>query len=75
MPNMKAISLPAAAESQPRRSLPRGVRAVRDGPDEINGRCMTGAMPEASDPAFEVFGSPGWIRTSDHSINSRMLYH
>lgn len=19
-------------------------------------------------------GSPGWIRTSDHSINSRMLY-
>jgi hypothetical protein len=20
------------------------------------------------------FGSPGWIRTSDHSINSRMLY-
>jgi hypothetical protein len=20
-------------------------------------------------------GSPGWIRTSDHSINSRMLYH
>ena len=22
----------------------------------------------------EDFGSPGWIRTSDHSINSRMLY-
>jgi len=21
-----------------------------------------------------LFGSPGWIRTSDHSINSRMLY-
>ena len=21
-----------------------------------------------------VTGSPGWIRTSDHSINSRMLY-
>jgi hypothetical protein len=21
-----------------------------------------------------VFGSPGWIRTSDHPINSRMLY-
>jgi hypothetical protein len=21
-----------------------------------------------------VVGSPGWIRTSDHSINSRMLY-
>jgi len=21
-----------------------------------------------------VLGSPGWIRTSDHSINSRMLY-
>jgi hypothetical protein len=21
-----------------------------------------------------MFGSPGWIRTSDHSINSRMLY-
>ena len=21
-----------------------------------------------------VGGSPGWIRTSDHSINSRMLY-
>lgn len=20
------------------------------------------------------FGSPGWIRTSDHPINSRMLY-
>jgi hypothetical protein len=20
------------------------------------------------------YGSPGWIRTSDHSINSRMLY-
>ena len=23
---------------------------------------------------FESAGSPGWIRTSDHSINSRMLY-
>lgn len=22
----------------------------------------------------EFFGSPGWIRTSDHPINSRMLY-
>ena len=22
----------------------------------------------------EAAGSPGWIRTSDHSINSRMLY-
>ena len=22
----------------------------------------------------EFVGSPGWIRTSDHSINSRMLY-
>ena len=22
----------------------------------------------------ELIGSPGWIRTSDHSINSRMLY-
>jgi hypothetical protein len=22
----------------------------------------------------EPTGSPGWIRTSDHSINSRMLY-
>ena len=21
-----------------------------------------------------LFGSPGWIRPSDHSINSRMLY-
>jgi hypothetical protein len=23
---------------------------------------------------IEPCGSPGWIRTSDHSINSRMLY-
>jgi hypothetical protein len=23
---------------------------------------------------MEPLGSPGWIRTSDHSINSRMLY-
>jgi hypothetical protein len=23
---------------------------------------------------IEFSGSPGWIRTSDHSINSRMLY-
>jgi hypothetical protein len=22
----------------------------------------------------DFVGSPGWIRTSDHSINSRMLY-
>jgi hypothetical protein len=22
----------------------------------------------------QPLGSPGWIRTSDHSINSRMLY-
>jgi hypothetical protein len=25
-------------------------------------------------PPCQKFGSPGWIRTSDHSINSRMLY-
>jgi hypothetical protein len=27
-------------------------------------------------PRLDVWliGSPGWIRTSDHSINSRMLY-
>jgi hypothetical protein len=24
--------------------------------------------------SIEGLGSPGWIRTSDHSINSRMLY-
>ncbi len=23
---------------------------------------------------LDLIGSPGWIRTSDHSINSRMLY-
>jgi len=23
---------------------------------------------------IDFAGSPGWIRTSDHSINSRMLY-
>ena len=22
----------------------------------------------------QAYGSPGWIRTSDHPINSRMLY-
>ncbi len=25
--------------------------------------------------SLDFAGSPGWIRTSDHSINSRMLYH
>jgi hypothetical protein len=43
--------------------------------------CMLGAR-EFSGSNFLIFrpkpskyfGSPGWIRTSDHSINSRMLY-
>jgi hypothetical protein len=26
------------------------------------------------DKSLILAGSPGWIRTSDHSINSRMLY-
>ena len=25
--------------------------------------------------ALENFGTPGWIRTIDHPIKSRMLYH
>jgi len=24
---------------------------------------------------FDLIGSPGWIRTSDHSINSQALFH
>jgi hypothetical protein len=37
-------------------------------------------VPDASTRCGEALqrlnnaGSPGWIRTSDHSINSRMLY-
>ena len=35
-----------------------------------------GARPKRNLPGqpIEIAGSPGWIRTSDHSINSRMLY-
>jgi hypothetical protein len=32
------------------------------------------APVEKSNKRLISFGSPGWIRTSDHSINSRMLY-
>lgn len=31
-------------------------------------------MREEMREVVEFTGSPGWIRTSDHSINSRMLY-
>jgi hypothetical protein len=32
------------------------------------------AAPKIPPKLLIMRGSPGWIRTSDHSINSRMLY-
>ena len=39
-------------------------------------RCLPAVFPFLGDPdqVLDLIGSPGWIRTSDHSINSRMLY-
>jgi hypothetical protein len=42
-------------------------------PQPFYGRAALG--PESAFwEVVELIGSPGWIRTSDHSINSRMLY-
>src|SRR5689334_6667669 len=49
---------------------------VRGEPDALTGRFDLPAASGARRDAGRVegqFGSPGWIRTSDHSINSRML--
>ena len=51
---------------------PREIVASACGREFLNPVEEVEALPRC-DPK-QMAGSPGWIRTSDHSINSRMLY-
>ena len=65
---------PAAAPRQRTRSRRNNAVSARGphrGPDTK--KAPLGAI-ELETNYLNLFGSPGWIRTSDHSINSRMLY-
>jgi hypothetical protein len=54
-------------------------RMLADCPSLLTGRLPSARgwdfwRPKMDDLCNYFIGSPGWIRTSDHSINSRMLY-